>query len=163
MIINEENLRVLSTISREQWEALINFAQEMYRYSKTEQELKEQVTAEEKERLFEKRVNNLIQQLGVPTTLNGYKYLVDSVIWIFNNKFNGFNCNKEVYPIIAEKYNVGVGSIESAIRTCVDYITKSKGYDLKSKVFNDVVVNKNGKIPTKHAISTIVIYLRTNR
>ena len=87
----------------------------------------------------------------------GYKYLTDAIVIVYFERNKMKNLIKNVYPIIAQKYNSKVGSIKSAINRA----TENMYYDCDEKVLKEFLEEKNDlkKPKTKEIINKIIYYV----
>ena len=61
-------------------------------------------------------IRSTIHNLGVPSNLKGYNYLIDAIkITLKNNIYN----TNDIYREIASKYDVSINSVEHAIRKTI--------------------------------------------
>ena len=117
--------------------------------------------AEAKETLKRKEniKNAIIQELlylGYDLSRKGTQYLIETIEYIINTPLKDTsNLEKNVYPIIAKKYNVSIYNIKSNINRannemyCVCEVKKLKKYfnleiDMKPKIklVINIVINK---------------------
>ncbi len=61
------------------------------------------------------KINKELEYLGYNLSYNGTKYLSESIALIYNNYGNSENLNKNVYPILANKYNKTISNIKCNI------------------------------------------------
>lgn len=66
---------------------------------------------------FTKRLQDVV---GPNPLKTGFYFVVSIVDLIVNNELKVKSFSKEIYPIIAEKYNVNVSCIERDIRTLIE-------------------------------------------
>ena len=87
-------------------------------------------------------IRTVLKELCVAPNYIGYKYLIDAVELIISNQNENLCLTKSIYPLIAKKYNVSIGSVERSIRT--------------------VVNNSWGKIPEAELIKYFGLYALTS-
>ncbi len=75
--------------------------------------------------------------LGITKNYIGYYYLVDIIDRLINDNKIYRSLSKEVYPLLAEKYNKNICTIERNIR------------NVRDKKWNDGLSNKLGKFWNK--------------
>lgn len=74
----------------------------------------------EKNKLIEQEVENLMSEIGVPTHIEGYKYLRDAILMAVND-FDLINSiTKHIYPGIASEYGISRSRVERAIRHAIE-------------------------------------------
>ncbi|WP_173328217.1 sporulation initiation factor Spo0A C-terminal domain-containing protein [Eubacterium pyruvativorans] len=75
---------------------------------------------EEEETMLQLRTERLLLRLGIPMNLNGFKYLCRCCVHTALDPTILQRITKTVYPIVADEFNVTVGSVEIAIRRAID-------------------------------------------
>jgi len=85
---------------------------------------------------------DLLRRLGIPSTLKGHCYICYGVYLIRQNPEVIQYVTKELYPEIAEQYEISWESVEHAIRTAVNVcwergnrglLNEIAGYELRRK------------------------------
>lgn len=67
-----------------------------------------------------KAVTRLLQEMGVPAHFKGYTYLRDAVLTVLHDEnLQGGSLTKNLYPLLAAKYNTTSSGVEAAIRNAV--------------------------------------------
>lgn len=66
------------------------------------------------------KINKELEYLGYNLSYNGTKYISESIALIYNNYGNSENLNKNVYPIIANKYHKTINNIKCNITTATN-------------------------------------------
>lgn len=66
------------------------------------------------------KINKELEYLGYNLSYNGTKYLAECIALIYNNYGNSENLNKNVYPIIANKYHKTINNIKCNITTATN-------------------------------------------
>ena len=87
----------------------------------------------------------------------GFKYLTDSIVIVYFDRDRLKNLNKDVYSIIAQKYN----SKERSIKSAINRATEIMYYDCDEKVLKEFLgENKELKKPkTKEIIKRVIYYV----
>ena len=80
----------------------------------------------------EAMIREIIHELGVPSNLKGYKYLIDSIKITINK--NIINTN-DIYKEISIKYKVSINSVEHAIKRAIDISFEIGNISLIHKIF----------------------------
>lgn len=73
----------------------------------------------------------MLKSLGVSSRYLGFYFLVDILDMLINKKLIVKSFSKEIYPIIAKKYNTNECTIERNIRNLID---KTWNQNIKNKV-----------------------------
>ncbi len=87
----------------------------------------------------EKRVSSLLYDLMLPPSYKGYKYLKDAILMLADDNCECTSFTKNIYPVIAEKYDSTSQNIEKNIRSAVNKI-----YEVNS---SEELENTLGKSP----------------
>lgn len=66
------------------------------------------------------KINKELEYLGYNLSYNGTKYLSECIALIYNNYGNSENLNKNVYPIIANKYHKTINNIKCNITSATN-------------------------------------------
>ena len=61
------------------------------------------------------KINKELEYIGYNASYNGTKYIAESIAILYNNYDNGEILSKDVYPIIAKKYNKSINNIKCNI------------------------------------------------
>ena len=112
-----------------------------------------------------KRVNNsqsltkglskLLHDLGMPSHIQGYQYIRDSIELMYNNSDYLGGITKGVYPYIAEKYNTTASRVERAIRHAIEVSWTRGDYDLMEEIFGHSVDYDRAKPTNSEFLATI--------
>ena len=68
---------------------------------------------------LEVAASNMLQKVGVPPHVKGYRFLRDSIIWMANDNEIINAVTKELYPGIAKRYNTTASRAERAMRHAI--------------------------------------------
>ena len=90
-------------------------------------------------------VMNILHELGLPSSLIGYKYIKDSILILyFDNTITGFSNN--LYHKLSIKYKVSIKSIDRAIKHAIESSYHRGNIDLTNDIFSysvdDLPTNK---------------------
>jgi two-component system response regulator (stage 0 sporulation protein A) len=88
-----------------------------------------------KMRNLDVEVTNLIHQMGVPAHVRGYQYLRDAIIMVIGEMGLLGAVTKELYPMIAEKYETTPSRVERAIRHAIELAWDRGNVELMNKFF----------------------------
>lgn len=102
----------------------------------------------------QKTIEKTLIQLGTPTNVKGYNYLVMALQLLAENPSQKIVV--ELYPALAEKMNVkNTGSIEKCIRYAISRI-----WAQQSELYYNIFYTKQ-KVSVSRFLTGILIYLRT--
>ncbi len=105
-------------------------------------------------------VTNLIHQMGVPAHVRGYQYLRDAIIFVIKEMTLLGAVTKELYPMIAEKYNTTPSRVERAIRHAIELAWDRGNVELMNKVFGYTIDVERGKPTNSEFIAMVADRLR---
>ncbi|HIE13156.1 MAG TPA: sporulation transcription factor Spo0A [Desulfotomaculum sp.] len=116
--------------------------------------------APSKPRNLDMAVTNIIHEIGVPAHVKGYHYLRDAILMVVEeiNLLGGIT--KELYPMIAQKYNTTPSRVERAIRHAIELAWDRGNVDAISKFFGYTVSTAKGKPTNSEFIAMIADKLR---
>ena len=109
----------------------------------------------------EKQITKILHDLGLPSNMKGYRYIKDSINTIYN-KSDIKSFTKELYPMIANKYNTQGKNVERAIRNAIDISWNRANWELMEEIFGYSIDQDKAKPTNKEYIITIVEYLKQN-
>ncbi len=113
-----------------------------------------------KMRNLDVEVTNLIHQMGVPAHVKGYQYLRDAIILVVGEMGLLGAVTKELYPMIAEKYNTTPSRVERAIRHAIELAWDRGNIELMNKFFGYTIDVDRGKPTNSEFIAMIADRLR---
>jgi two-component system response regulator (stage 0 sporulation protein A) len=113
-----------------------------------------------KSRNLDVDVTNLIHQMGVPAHVRGYQYLRDAIIFVIKEMSLLGAVTKELYPMIAEKYNTTPSRVERAIRHAIELAWDRGNVELMNKVFGYTIDVERGKPTNSEFIAMVADRLR---
>ncbi len=113
-----------------------------------------------KARNLEVEVTNIIHQMGVPAHVKGYQYLRDAIILVAGEMSLLGAVTKELYPLIAEKYNTTPSRVERAIRHAIELAWDRGNVELMNKVFGYTIDVERGKPTNSEFIAMVADRLR---
>ena len=113
-----------------------------------------------KARNLDVEVTNLIHQMGVPAHVRGYQYLRDAIILVIKEQTLLGAVTKELYPMIAEKFNTTPSRVERAIRHAIELAWDRGNVDLMNKVFGYTIDVERGKPTNSEFIAMVADRLR---
>lgn len=105
-------------------------------------------------------VTNLIHQMGVPAHVRGYQYLREAIILVIGEMGLLGAVTKELYPMIAEKYNTTPSRVERAIRHAIELAWDRGNVELMNKFFGYTIDVERGKPTNSEFIAMVADRLR---
>ncbi len=76
--------------------------------------------ADTKQMMMERRVTDMMLDMGVPVHLNGFRYLRKSILMCMNDMELISSVTKLLYPEIAKKFRTTDQKVERAIRNAIE-------------------------------------------
>jgi two-component system response regulator (stage 0 sporulation protein A) len=105
-------------------------------------------------------VTNIIHQMGVPAHIKGYQYLRDAILLVINEVNLLGAVTKELYPMIADKYQTMPSRVERAIRHAIELAWDRGNVELMSRYFGYTVNLERGKPTNSEFIAMVADRLR---
>jgi two-component system response regulator (stage 0 sporulation protein A) len=125
--------------------------------------MNEQVTkvaAPQRVRSMDMEITNIIHQLGVPAHIKGYLYLREAILMVVNEIELLGAVTKELYPLIAEKYNTTASRVERAIRHAIEVAWGRGNVETITSLFGYTIDLERGKPTNSEFIAMIADKLR---
>jgi two-component system response regulator (stage 0 sporulation protein A) len=116
--------------------------------------------APDKVRNLDRDVTKVIQQMGMPAHLKGYQYLRDAIIMVVDEMNLMGAVTKELYPLIAEKYDTTPSRVERAIRHAIELAWDRGNVDMINKFFGYTINMERGKPTNSEFIAMVADRLR---
>ena len=116
--------------------------------------------APDKVRSLDRDVTRVIQQMGMPAHLKGYQYLRDAIIMVVDEMNLMGAVTKELYPMIAEKYDTTPSRVERAIRHAIELAWDRGNIETINKFFGYTVNVDRGKPTNSEFIAMVADRLR---
>lgn len=120
----------------------------------------EQLNAPEAPKGIEHVITKTLLALGVPAQLNGYKYLRESISMVVINPGEVTAITRQIYPVIAEKYNASAASVERAIRHAIEVSWNRGNVEAIDKMFGYTINQEKGKPTNSEYIAMVADHIR---
>lgn len=104
-------------------------------------------------KIIENKILAELTKLNFNFTHIGTKYLIEAILLIYFNHSNNFILSKEIYPIIAEKYNTNINTVKCDILHAIMNSYYECEEDFLAKYFR---IFPLAKPKTKYVIYTIL-------
>lgn len=111
-------------------------------------------------KIVEVEVTKMIQQMGVPAHVKGYQYLRDAIVSVINDVSLLGAVTKELYPMIAKKYNTTPSRVERAIRHAIELAWDRGNIEFMNKFFGYTINVDRGKPTNSEFIAMVADKLR---
>lgn len=105
-------------------------------------------------------VTNIIHEMGVPAHIKGYHYLRDAILMVVNEVNLLGAVTKELYPMIAMKYQTTPSRVERAIRHAIELAWDRGNVEMMTKFFGYTINLERGKPTNSEFIAMVADKLR---
>ena len=109
---------------------------------------------------LEVEVTRMIHQMGVPAHVKGYQYLRDAIVFVVQEVSLLGAVTKELYPMIASKYQTTPSRVERAIRHAIELAWDRGNVELMNKFFGYTIDVDRGKPTNSEFIAMVADKLR---
>lgn len=96
---------------------------------------------------------DILHTLGMPSNIKGYYYIKEAISLIIKNEYN--NYSKELYPIIADKYNTTVSNVEKSIRVAIEISMLRSDIKVIQNIFGNSINYDKSKPTNKEFLNTL--------
>ena len=118
------------------------------------------ITEVPKAKNLDLEVTRIIHQMGVPAHVKGYQYLRDAIIFVTEEVNLMGAVTKELYPMVAEKYNTTASRVERAIRHAIELAWDRGNVDMMNKYFGYTIDVGRGKPTNSEFIAMVADKIR---
>lgn len=101
----------------------------------------------------ESKISKILHDLGIPSHISGYNYIKDGILIMCYN--NVKYVTKEIYPVLANKYDSTPSRVERSMRHAIEVSTFRGNLKLMEEIFGFSVDFENTKPTNFEFISTI--------
>ena len=105
-------------------------------------------------------ITKLLHELGVPSHIKGYTFIREGINLVYNDPSLSSAITKELYPIIAKKYDTTPSRVERAIRHAIEVSWNRANWELMEEVFGYSVDIDKAKATNSEFIVTLADKLR---
>lgn len=109
---------------------------------------------------LEVKVTSVMHQLGVPAHIKGYIYLREAIMMVIEEIELISAVTKELYPMVARKYDTTPSRVERAIRHAIEVSWERGNWKGIKDIFGNSVGANNGKPTNSQFIAKIADKLR---
>lgn len=133
---------------------LHSFISKVAGFKQITREINELIEIKETEKCsIDYKLHMELEKLSFNFSYIGTQYLFEAIIIIYNNKFKNKNIEKNVYPIIAKKYNKSINNIKPNIANVCDLMY----YDCKDEILKDYFKDPYSGKPTPKATMITIL------
>lgn len=128
------------------------------------EELKSNLLAEENNKfenmkITDKRVYELLKEIGMPPHLRGYKYLKRAIMLCVEDFSYIESVTKVIYTQIAKEFSTTPYAVERSIRTGIEAVCENCNSEKFYEVFGNTCFKQKGKHENANFIAGCVEYL----
>ena len=105
-------------------------------------------------------ITKLLHELGVPSHIKGYLFIREGITLIYNDPSLSSAITKELYPVIAKKYDTTASRVERAIRHAIEVSWNRANWELMEEIFGYSVDIDKAKATNSEFIVTLADKLR---
>ncbi len=105
-------------------------------------------------------VTNIIHEMGVPAHIKGYHYLREAILKVIEDVNLLGAVTKELYPMIAQKYQTTPSRVERAIRHAIELAWDRGNIEMMTKFFGYTINLERGKPTNSEFIAMVADKLR---
>lgn len=105
-------------------------------------------------------ITKLLHELGVPSHIKGYTFIREGINMIYNDPSLSNAITKELYPVIAKKYDTTASRVERAIRHAIEVSWNRANWELMEEIFGYSVDIDKAKATNSEFIVTLADKLR---
>ncbi|AET66726.1 sporulation transcription factor Spo0A [Desulfosporosinus orientis DSM 765] len=109
---------------------------------------------------LEVEVTRMIHQMGVPAHVKGYQYLRDAIVNVVTDVSLLGAVTKELYPMIASKYQTTPSRVERAIRHAIELAWDRGNVDFMNRFFGYTINVDRGKPTNSEFVAMVADKLR---
>ncbi len=106
------------------------------------------------------RITEIMHQIGVPAHIKGYLYLREAIEMVINEIELLGAITKELYPLVAKKFNTTPSRVERAIRHAIEVSWERGNTKAINNIFGHSVTTESGKPTNSQFIAKIADKLR---
>jgi len=112
---------------------------------------------------LEIEVTRMIHQMGVPAHVKGYQYLRDAIVSVVQEVSLLGAVTKELYPMIAQKYQTTPSRVERAIRHAIELAWDRGNVEFMNRFFGYTINVERGKPTNSEFIAMVADKLRMSK
>ncbi len=109
---------------------------------------------------IQRAVSKMLHDVGVPAHVKGYLFLKEGVSMILSNVELIGSVTKEIYPVIADKYNTSPTRVERAIRHAIEIAWTRGQLEFQHELFGFTINMKKGKPTNSEFLAMLADKLR---
>lgn len=104
---------------------------------------------------------DLLHLLGVPSNMKGYLYIKEAINIMYHTN-NNMVFNRDIYPLIADKYNTTISNVERSIRHAIEICILRCDTKIIERIFGNTIDYIRAKPTNKEFIYTLLKRIEFN-
>lgn len=104
-------------------------------------------------------LSQILRNCGIPASLNGYAYIRESVLLIYDNPEYRQAITKSLYPTVAAHFHTSASRVERSIRHAIEVGWMRGNTDMLEHYFGYSMSPNSGKPTNSEFVATISEYL----
>lgn len=105
-------------------------------------------------------ISDLLHSLGVPSHIRGYLYIRDGIMLLYENGNQISYITKDVYPVLAEKYETTASRVERAIRHAIEISWSRGDINMMTDIFGNSLDLDRDKPTNSEYLTTLADRIR---
>ena len=106
------------------------------------------------------QITNIMHDIGIPAHIKGYMFVREAISMVVNDVELLSAATKELYPLIAEKFNTTATRVERAIRHSIEVAWSRGQIETINKIFGYSIRNEKGSPANSEFIAMVADKLR---
>lgn len=162
-------VKVLANVSDSEWAELMLMLEVGEKVNPTESvtekspaSVSKHQTSIEDQKAIEKRLYDLLKELGVRSNILGYKYVQKAILLVMEDPKLVQDIVKGLYFKIADEFGTTSSRVERSIRHAVETACEIGNTDKMEEIFGYMYSSEKGKPTNSAFIAGIVEYLHYN-
>lgn len=112
---------------------------------------------------LEKKVSNILKEIGVPAHIKGYRYIRYAIIYVLEENDTAIeSVTKRLYPSVAKHFDTTASRVERAMRHAIEVAWERGNVDILHNFFGYTIQPGKGKPTNSEFIAMITDYLKIN-
>ena len=111
----------------------------------------------------EVEVSSLLHDLGIPSHVRGYSYIREGIMLLYKSTEEINFITKDIYPVIAEKYDTTSTRVERAIRHAIEISCMRGDIKLMEDLFGNSIDFDRSRPTNSEFLTTIADKFKLNK
>ncbi|MBE6107646.1 MAG: hypothetical protein E7192_03305 [Erysipelotrichaceae bacterium] len=120
-----------------------------------------EIKGNQENHLLEKRVKELLYTLGIPSSVQGYSYLLKAIVNCYYQEDYLKGITKRLYPMLADEHKTTAGAVEKSIRHAIEMAFSHCDQTFLYSFFKGTIRSDKAKATNSQFISMCVGHMKT--